>query len=219
MTSPDRRTLITGALSAAALPRVASARPLPSTNVHFNIFRNGKPFGQYNVAFASSGDFLTVTSDAAMSMQVAGLTVFDYRHHCEEVWRGGQFMQLQSRTVRDRQADQAQTVNATRANFDIHMTTNKGPLSAPLSANPLTHWNMAVLGGPVFNPQDGLMLDLTARPVGRSAVGLANGTQLNASHWTLRGSQTLDEWYDDSGVWAGLRALFPDQSVIEYRRT
>ena len=74
-------------------------------------------------------------------------------------------------------------------------------------------------GGPMFNPQDGTMLyDLAARPLGRDTVTLANGAKIPADHWAVRGKQEIDDWYDEAGVWAGLRAIFPDKSVIEYRR-
>ena len=223
MASLDRRTLITGAFTAASLsaisaPRLALAAPPANANLHFNVLRNNKPFGQYSVAFRTEGDALTVTTDVAMMMRISGLTVFDYNHHCEEVWRNGRFMQMTSRSARDREASLAETVSAVRTNFDIRITTKKGVLSAPPAANPYTHWNQAVLTGPLFNPQDGLILDLAAQPLGRDGVSLANGSRLIASHWAMRGSQTVDEWYDDQGVWAGLKALFPDKSVIEYRR-
>ncbi len=220
MASFDRRALITGALAAAFVPGIALAGPVPPTNnLHFNILRNGKPFGQYNVAFATNGDLLTVTTDVAMNLRLATLTVFDYRHHCVETWRGGRFLEMRSSSVRDRSNDLTDTVTAVRSDLGIHISTNKGPLSAPLDANPLTHWNPAVLNGPLFNPQDGLMLEITALPMGRNAATLANGSQASATLWALRGKQTLDEWYDDRGVWTGLKAVFPDKSIIEYRRT
>ncbi|HEX2817957.1 MAG TPA: DUF6134 family protein [Phenylobacterium sp.] len=207
-------------LSVAALPGFArAAGPIPpANNLHFNILRNGKPFGQYRVAFVSSGDLLTVTTDVTMNMQIAKLSVFDYVHHCEEQWRGGRFVEMHSHTVRDKDLSRAEDVSAVRGDFGIHIKTRKDQLSAPPKASPLTHWNQATLSEPLFNPQDGLMLDLRTQQIGRDGVLLANATQLVGAHWTLRGSQTLDEWYDDTGVWAGLKAVFPDKSIIEYRR-
>jgi hypothetical protein len=34
----------------------------------------------------------------------------------------------------------------------------------------------------------------------------------------LRGDQQIDEWYDDNGVWGGLRGVLPNKSILEYRR-
>ena len=223
MASFDRRALITGAIAAAgaaSLPRAAAAAiPLPAGNaLHFDVYRNGKPFGKYQTLFSVSGNVMTVTSDVAMSMKIANMTVFDYQHHCEEIWRDGRFAEMRSHSLRDKGKTEADTVSAVRGDFDIRVTTNKGPLSVPIEASPLTHWNQATLGGKLFNPQDGLLLDLTAHPMGRDAVNIAKGGQITANHWALRGAQTLDEWYDDGGIWAGLKAVFPDKSIIEYRR-
>jgi hypothetical protein len=219
----DRRAILTGAIAAvgaASLPRAAAAAiPLPAGNaLHFDVYRNGKPFGKYQTLFAVVGNVMTVTSDVAMSMKIANMTVFDYQHHCEEIWRDGKFAEMRSHSLRDKGKTEADTVTAIRGDFDIRVTTNKGPLSVPMDASPFTHWNQATLQGKLFNPQDGLLLDLTSHPMGRDPVTIAKGSQITANHWALRGSQTLDEWYDDGGIWAGLKAIFPDKSVIEYRR-
>jgi hypothetical protein len=212
----DRRTLIAGALSAGLLPSLARAAvPAVPPALHFAILRNGKPFGKYDVALASSGDTMTVTSDVAMAMTISGLRVFNYTLHCVEVWKGGQFISLESQSVRD---SERTTLSAARGNLGITIRNKLGPQLLPLNANPLTHWNPAVLNGMLFNPQDGVLLDLKAQPPVRDMVTLANGTKLAANHWALRGQSPIDDWYDDAGVWAGLRAIFPDKSIVEYRR-
>jgi hypothetical protein len=212
-----RRELIAGALAAAIPPAVALAAPaaLPAA-LRFAVLRKGKPFGTYQVAFAQAGKQLTVTTDVAMNQKIAGVQVFDYVHHCVEIWRDGKFAELHSRTVRDRK--DVDEVNAVRDAYEIKIATNKTPNIAPANAAPLTHWNPATLTGPLFNPQDGRTLELKASQLGRDPVLLANGSQLTAAHWALRGGQAIDEWYDDAGLWAGLKGVFPDKSVVEYRR-
>jgi hypothetical protein len=212
----DRRALVGAALSAAVLPRAALAAPPANMTLHFNVLRNGKPFGAYQLAFVTNGDTLTATTDVAMAAKIAGLTVFNYRHHCEEVWKGGRFMELHSNSVRDNDKD---FCTAVRTATNIAITNKDGPLIAPPSASPYTHWNPATIQGPLFNPETGFMLRLAAQPMGHEPFALANGSKVTANHWAMRGESEIDEWYDDSGVWAGLRAVFPDKSIVEYRRT
>jgi hypothetical protein len=220
MASFDRRGLITGALTGvlavALLPRLASSAIPGNSALRFNILRNGKPFGNYQVNFVTAGDQTTVTTEVAMSARIAGLTVFDYKHHCQEIWRGGRFAELHSTTQRDK--DPAQFVSAVRGAAGISVTNKSGLVALPPNANPLTHWNVATLQGPLFNPEDGYPLSLTAVPMGRDAFPLANGAQVQGDHWALRGAQQLDEWYDAAGVWTGLRGVLPDRSTLEYRR-
>jgi hypothetical protein len=211
----DRRTLMTGALSAALLPQLALAAMPPA--LRFNIFRNGKPFGSYGVGIVTSGDTTTVTSDVAMAMKISGLTVFNYKLHCVEVWKGGRFMALESQSTRD---SDRQTVSASRGELGINVNNKGGAQLLPATANPLTHWNPAVLlgGAPLFNPEDGRLQTLKAQSMGRTPVILANGSKLLANQWAIRGQATIDDWYDDAGVWAGLKGVLPDRSIIEYRR-
>ena len=216
MLTLDRRALVAAALSAAALPRFARAAMPANSSVHFNVLRNGKPFGNYQLTFVNSGDTLTVTTEVAMAAKIAGLSVFNYRHHCEEIWKAGRFMELHSTSVRDKDKE---FCTAVRTASGLSITNNTGPQFAPATSSPYTHWNPAVISGPLFNPENGAMLRLTAQPMGHEPFALANGSKVTANHWAMRGESEIDEWYEDSGAWAGLRAVFPDKSIVEYRRT
>jgi len=221
MTTLDRRVLIAGALGVAAAPALALAAPVAaaksaSSSLRFNILRNGKPFGSYTVGFVTAGDVMTVTTDVGMAARIAGMTVFDYKHHCVETWKGGVFQEMTSHSVRDNQSDQV--VSAVRADGSVQVTNNHGLVSLPGDSRPLTHWNQAALRGPLFNPQDGYPLKIVATPVGRDNFALATGAPVAGAHWALRGAAQIDDWYDDSGTWLGLRGLFPDKSTVEYRR-
>ncbi|MGZ6050327.1 MAG: DUF6134 family protein, partial [Phenylobacterium sp.] len=124
-----RRQLIAGALAAAAQPAVAlAAAPGQPASLHFAVYRNRKPFGRYQISFNNSGDVLTVVTDVAMNMSIMKMDVFDYSHHCEEVWRGGKFQELYSQSVRDKGRSENETVRAKRTAYGIQITTNKGPL-------------------------------------------------------------------------------------------
>jgi hypothetical protein len=215
MPSLPRRALLTGALAAAALPGLASATIPPSGLLRFNILRNGRPIGQYVVTFVTNGTGLHVTTEATMLMRIAGVTVLDYNHHCEEIWRGGQFMELHSRTRRDRVT---QFVNATRIDYGINIDTQEGRNLVPAYVNPLSHWNPSVFRGRMFNPQDGATVNVISTNVGRETTALANGSKVGATHWTLRGDAEIDDWYDDAGVWVALSGVLPDHSTIQYLR-
>jgi len=214
----DRRRLIISGLAASAVPGLARAAIPASGRLNFNIFMDNRPFGQYAVTFVNEGDLLKVTTDVHMIFQLLGVTSFQYRHHCEEVWRGGRFTALRSNSSRDNDAGEVNTVSAVRAQYDIEVNTNKGNFVVPADANPLTHWNAGTLGGTLFNPQDGRRLSFVTQEVGHDPFPTATGARLNGVHWMLRGDQQIDEWYDDNGVWGGLRGVLPNKSIMEYRR-
>ena len=61
-------------------------------------------------------------------------------------------------------------------------------------------------------------LRLTAQSMGHEPFVMGNGARAMGQHWAMRGESEIDEWYDDAGQWMGLRAVFPDKSIVEYRR-
>jgi hypothetical protein len=70
----------------------------------------------------------------------------------------------------------------------------------------------------LFNPQTGKKVPETTVPRGPDMVALANGTQIQATRYSLDGKAPLDDWYDQHAVWTALRARAPDGSVVQYLR-
>ena len=215
----DRRSLIAGALSltgASVLPRLALAAMPTNATWRYAVLRNGKPFGTYGLVFATTGDTTTVTTDVAMAAKIAGMTVFNYRHHCEEIWKAGKFQEMHSQSQRDNDKDFCTALR--NASGVINVTNKSGILAVPGAANPYTHWNPAIIQGPLFNPETGYLLRLTAASMGHEGFVMGNGVKQTGMHWAMRGESEIDEWYDDTGAWMGLKAVFPDKSIVEDRR-
>jgi hypothetical protein len=61
-------------------------------------------------------------------------------------------------------------------------------------------------------------MQLIIAPRGAGSLALADGRQVAATRYSLMGEATLDDWYDDQGVWAGQRARAEDGSILDYRR-
>ncbi len=213
----DRRTLIAGALAlGVAPPHAALAGPPASGRLRFTVFRNGKSVGEHVVSFVVNGDSVAVTTEAAMTIKLGPVPVFKYRHHAEERWRGGRIQTLSTRTDSN---GKKEAVSASRTTAGVVIEAAGSRINAPAAINPLSHWNSAILEGPLFNPQTGKLMKLTATPRGRGQVRFANGATLAAaSHWALRGETEIDDYYDEAGVWMALRGILEDKSTMEYRR-
>ena len=89
---------------------------------------------------------------------------------------------------------------------------------APENALPLTHWAIAAMDAPLFNPQTGKMLREEAQKRGLSTVRLADGTPIQATGYALAGEAPIEDWYDRQLVWAALNGRGKDGSAIAYRR-
>lgn len=206
-----------GVLAAGALPFLPlSALAATPRGLAFAVFRNGTRVGEHVMSFrGEAASALAVTTEVEMTVRVGPVPLYRYRHHAVERWAGDQFASLETTTTAN---GKAQRVVARRTPGGVKLETGKGVKTIAASAAPFTHWNAAVLTGPLFNPQEGTPMRLTATRKGAESVRLASGTAVPATRWAIRGEAEIDDWYDASGVWAALRGKLKDGSVMEYRR-
>jgi hypothetical protein len=215
MMALSRRALL-AAGGVALIPTLGFAAPAlpPSRRLTFVVFRNGAKIGEHTMGFASGPDGLAVTTEVAMAIKIGPIIAFRYVHRALERWTGDHFVSLETTTDAN---GKTRSVSARRADGAVLIRAGKDEITGPVAAKPLTHWNAAALAGPLFNPQEGKMLKLTAS-TGRDTLKLAAGGLANATRWSLRGETELDDWYDEAGVWLALKGKLPDGSMMEYRR-
>lgn len=193
--SPSRRLLMGAVLLAPAMARAAPR------GLTFAVFRNGSRIGEHRMSFAGREGELTATSEVEMVIRLGPVPVYRYRHHAAERWSGGRFQSLATTTSAN---GKRMAVAAERSDGGVAIDGAAGRVQAPAGAAPLTHWNPKAFDGPLFNPQEGKLLKVTARAVG-------------ARHYAVRGETQIDDWYDEAGAWSALRGKLPDGSTIEYR--
>lgn len=196
----DRRLLLAAGL--AALPALALAATPASRRLTFSVLRNGTKIGEHVMSFAGDPASPTVTTEVRMTVKLGPVPVFRYRHHAVERWTRGRFVSLETTTDSNGKAER---VSARRTEAGVTIETAKGAITGPSGVRPFTHWNPEVFSGPLFNPQEGKLLKVTARKV-------------SAGHWTVRGEAEIDDFYDEAGVWTALKGKLEDGSKIEYRR-
>lgn len=196
----DRRLLLAGGL--ASLPGLALAATPAGRRLAFHVLRNGTRIGEQVMSFAGDPASPTVTTDVRMAVKLGPVPVFRYRHHAVERWTGGKFASLETNTDSNGKAER---VSARRSDTGVVIETAKGKITGPAAVRPFTHWNPEVFTGPLFNPQDGKLLKVTARKV-------------SATQWSVRGEAEIDDWYDEGGVWSALKGKLKDGSMLEYRR-
>lgn len=213
MSHPTRRSFSLGAVAALLTsPRIALAA-YPA-ELAFAAYRKGRRIGEHRMTF-EAGDLLTVRTRAEMAVKIGPVTVFRYVHEAVERWRGDQFETLETRTSAGGSRD---SVVATRTPSGVLIRASKVNATASAGALPFTHWNPRVARAPLFHPQSGKLLKVSAREMGESPVPLANGRTVEARRVAFSGDAQIDNWYGDDGVWTGLRGRLDDGSVLEYRR-
>lgn len=210
MDALSRRTVVAMGVALFGAPRAAAAGSLA-----FAVFRNGVRVGEHQMTFSGPAEDVAVRTEVSLLVKLGPVPVYRYTHRALERWRGGRFSSLETTTNGN---GRVQTVSARREADAVTIEASGGRIRAPAAALPLTHWKAAALSGPLFNPQEGKLLRLTARRVGVEQVKLASGALIPATRWSLRGESQIDNWYDQGGAWAALRGRLVDGSTMEYRR-
>jgi hypothetical protein len=209
----SRRALILAGSAWAAAPAAFAAIP-GGGRLAFQVVRKGKVIGQHVLTFQGGPDDLTVEARVAMNVALGPVTVFAYKHHMVERSKGGVFVSMESDSTTNGKREK---VSAGKAGGVVRIKTLSKSFDAPANAAPLTHWNQKSLSGPLFNPQTGAIMRLSASRRGFEPVQVA-GKTVQATRWSLSGEESMDDWYDGSGVWSALKAKAKDGSLVEYRR-
>lgn len=196
----SRRLILLGGI-ALAVPAPLWAAVPGGRKLAFAVSRNGTQVGEHHMSFTGDPASPVVTTDVDMVVRLGPVPVYKYRHHAVERWTGGRFAGLETSTNGN---GKLQKVTARRTDGGVIIEAGKSRVTAPANAAPFTHWNPDVFGKPLFNPQDGKMLKVTAARKGPV--------------WSIRGEAEIDDTYDAEGVWTALSGKLKDGSRMDYRR-
>ena len=218
-----RRTLLVSGLAASAIPlqRVAAAESTtgvpPTGRILFEVFRNESRIGTHTLDFTCAGQSVTARIAIRLAAGLGPITLYRYAMDATERWEGGRFVALDTATNDD---GTAHAVSVRRSGEGLLVRANGEPPSQlPGNALPLTHWAIATMSAPLFNPQDGTPIPDRAVPEASEAVRMLNGSSVQAKGYRLTGAFALQDWYDESQLWVKLKAKAKDGSDIDYRRT
>ena len=175
----------------------AATQPEPA-DIHFQVLRNGSPFGDHRVRFTRrpSGELL-VDTEIALTVQFGPLTVFRYEQNIEEAWDGDGLVSLATNTLR----------NGTRHAVDLDRD------SAFAALIPSSHWRGYEPGTElILNTETGEPMAVTITDLGRREVATSRGPIL-ARGIRMTGSLSVDLWYDQNGEWVGCEFQVDGHSV------
>ncbi len=212
-----RRGVLAGAMALGAVRDTAAVPPgAAASDIVFRVRRNGSEIGRHSVSFTRAGGVVTARIEAQFRVGFGPITFYRYHHRATEVWRDGQFVSLDTET--DDNGNQL-AVHAQRGAGGITIAAaNRANVTVSADTLPLTHWAVAAMSAPLFNPENGKLLRETAQPRGAGTVDLADGRPIAAMGYTLAGEAPIEDWYDDRHIWAALNATGKDGSKITYRR-
>jgi Domain of unknown function (DUF6134) len=184
-------------------------------SLRFKAYRDKSAVGTHTVDVQPSGNNVKVTVKIDLNVSVTFITLFEFKHDCEEIWQDGHLVSLHSKT--NDNGDKFQiTGKATPDGFRIEGPG--GPAIAPADAYTSNSvWNTAVLEEKtVIDAQHGGIIGLSVRPQGQQQVAVA-GQQVPAEKYqVVTPFLAGNVWYDEAGRW--VKAQFEkDGEQMEYR--
>ncbi|MCA3325690.1 MAG: hypothetical protein INF75_06895 [Roseomonas sp.] len=189
------------ALPGALLPATAFAAPGP---VRFRVLREGREIGTHQVRLSGNAAKLSVQTEIALQVKLAGFTVFRLRHDIAEDWANDRLQRLTSRHDRNGTVTEARVMAAAGA---LVAQGPEGEARLPANAAPLTWWNGANFARPLIRPLNCALIPGIAA---RSAVP-GGGVQ-----FTLNGVVEAVARYDAEGRWVALATKGEDGSAVIY---
>jgi hypothetical protein len=181
------------------LPGAASAAP---NRLAFQVFRNGTRVGEHVITFSGDDSARTASTNVVMTVKIGPVPVFKYTHQATEKWVGGKWVSVDTVTNSN---GKVQKVSAKAMPGYVQIDGPAGSVKGPADALPLSHWNQANFGKPLFNQQEGKLLKVKC-------------TQVAPGHWAIRGDAEIDDFYDPTGAWMALKGKLEDGSTMEYKR-
>ena len=148
------------------------------------------------------------------AVKLGPVSLFRYKLRGREIWSDGRLGSAHVQTDNNGKQDYMRAVREGEALIVEGSKARRA--RAPRETSIATHWNISQLDGPMINPQNGSLMRFSVKSMGLSKLMDAKGSPRTARRFALSGKNPLELWYEDPGVWVGLRARAFDGSLISY---
>jgi len=195
----------------------AQASSVPnSKEIHFQILRNGSPFGTHSLVFSENEKDQTVVDiNIQMKYSLGPVNIFKYVHSNQEIWEGNEIVSVNSYTY-----DNGEEYSVEAVWYDDYadIRAQNKSYDAPASIYSTSYWNKAMLeADELLNTQKGNIEKIKVTSLGKEDI-ISEGQTIEAEAYQLDAHIPLKIWYDaDSKEWVKLKFTIRG-SELEYVR-
>ncbi len=209
-----------GAVAPSVVPSLALASDVDvlrqaAQSFGFDVFLSGNHIGRHDVSFTPVGDGTEVVTHIDLSVKLAFLNLYHYRHESGETWRHDRLRRVWGRTDRNGRRFAFEGIAEKDA---IRLEGSQGSFDAALDDRTSNNlWHPSVLGrSSVIDAQYGGVIGLRAKLESVEQISMA-GDRVRASRYTIDTPHIIGSlWYDDSEAW--VKARFKIKAgILEYR--
>jgi Domain of unknown function (DUF6134) len=208
-----RRNIASSALLLCAV--VPTLHAATGREWRFEVFLDDKPIGFHEFRLSDAGEARELHSEARLRVKFLGLTVYDYAHRSEELWRDGCLQRIDART--DDNGEDSH-VRGDVSNGRLQMKNATGAAGLPGCVMTFAYWNPAILQQQrLLNSQTGEYVDVSVQPLGESSPPQSGDPP--AAHYRIRSADVaIDLWYSADHDWLALSSITPEGYRLQYRR-
>lgn len=183
--------------------------------IKFRVYREGNPLGVVMLRFDIKDGKYIVDTQTLFDYRIGPFTLYYYALRAQDEWNGTGLLRARG-VVND---DGEVYIVDGRAEPDgFRFTGNDGEHIAPQGESvPSTYWNFALTDATkLIDLQFGRLRNITMTEVGPETI-LAEGKEVDAVHYEMRGELDLDIWYGRNGEWVKMTFVH-DGAAFEYVR-
>lgn len=178
----------------------------------FDVLRDEKSIGTHQLTMSHDGTTTEVLVEVLLEVGIGPIVLYRYEQSNREVWRDGDFVSFQSETNND---GDDWRVNAIADEDGIAVSVNDQPSQTIPAMVATTYWNKATVDQSLLvGTQEGKPLAVEITRVGVQQI-VAEGKQIDATLYQMRGDLELDIWYDSSDRWVKMAFEF-NGSTFDY---
>ena len=185
-----------------ALLGTLAALPAGADTYDFVVLCNGNPVGHHTVHVREHDGQTDVDTNIAVSVSLAGLQLYRYRHVGSEHWENGRLISLES--ITDDDGERMHLV-VRRADDDrLVIEGSDGVKTVSGDFLPASYWNPAILTRrEVIDNQSGKLLQVSVKPLGEGRFGVSGDVNFEVDY--------------REGRWSGLRFSY-DGAEVAYQK-
>jgi hypothetical protein len=212
MKAAPRKIAPSALLLCAVLPTLHAAN---GREWRFEVLLDDKPVGFHEFRLSDIGQVRELHSEARLRVKFLGLTVYDYAHRSEELWRDGCLQRIDART--DDNGEDFH-VRGDVSNGRLQVKNATGAAGLPGCVMTFAYWNPAILQQQrLLNAQTGEYVDVSVQPLGESSPPQSGDPP--AAHYRIRSADVaIDLWYSADHDWLALSSITPEGYRLQYRR-
>lgn len=187
-----------------------------SNEWRFEVFLDDQPIGFHSFRLDPHGDASLLRSEARFRVRLLGLTLYDYAHRSEELWRDNCLQRVDASTD-DNGKDLF--VRGSRSGEQLRLENHFGSTDLDGCVMTFAYWNPAILTQQrLLNVQTGQYQAVSVQRLDETPLKFHGGS-VPAVHYRIStGENDIDLWYSADHDWLGLRSTTRSDRQLHYRR-